>query len=224
MRTEPSVVAFLPARTKLHQCDVAAAGPAWAVGVVPAPPRPAAAAARTATSSTRTRTERSLGVRMGASDGVARSLPERNVLPHSAPGRGRLRQRARTRSGACARQAAAARRGGLVAVAPLDRPERAGETERAAAAGLRRRIAAAEVRRSRLSSSALTATRMLEPDIAMAAISGRSVRPSGAKTPAAIGQGDGVVADRPAEVLAHLAQGAASDGDGARARRPGRSA
>ena len=42
--------------------------------------------------------------------------------------------------------------------------------------------------RLRLSSSALTATRMLDPDIETAAISGRSVRPSGAKTPAAMGR------------------------------------
>jgi hypothetical protein len=41
---------------------------------------------------------------------------------------------------------------------------------------------------SRLSISALTVTISVEPDIASAAISGRSTRPSqGAKTPAAIG-------------------------------------
>jgi hypothetical protein len=41
---------------------------------------------------------------------------------------------------------------------------------------------------SRLSSSALTATSRLDPDIARAAISGRSTRPNlGSKTPAAMG-------------------------------------
>jgi hypothetical protein len=39
----------------------------------------------------------------------------------------------------------------------------------------------------RLRARAFTATRMLEPDIEMAAISGRSVSPRGSKTPAAIG-------------------------------------
>jgi hypothetical protein len=42
--------------------------------------------------------------------------------------------------------------------------------------------------RSRFSASALTATMMLEPDMEMAAISGRSVKPQGSKTPAAIGR------------------------------------
>jgi hypothetical protein len=39
-----------------------------------------------------------------------------------------------------------------------------------------------------LSSSAFTATSTLEPDIEIAAISGRSVSPNGSKTPAAIGR------------------------------------
>ena len=42
-------------------------------------------------------------------------------------------------------------------------------------------------RRMRFSASAFTATRMLDPDIEIAAISGRKVSPHGAKTPAAIG-------------------------------------
>jgi hypothetical protein len=41
--------------------------------------------------------------------------------------------------------------------------------------------------RSRFRASAFTATSTLEPDIEMAAISGRSVNPKGSKTPAAIG-------------------------------------
>jgi len=39
----------------------------------------------------------------------------------------------------------------------------------------------------RFKASALTATRTLDPDIEIAAISGRRVRPNGSKTPAAIG-------------------------------------
>jgi hypothetical protein len=39
-----------------------------------------------------------------------------------------------------------------------------------------------------LSTRAFTATRTLEPDMEIAAISGRSVRPHGSKTPAAIGK------------------------------------
>jgi hypothetical protein len=42
--------------------------------------------------------------------------------------------------------------------------------------------------RSRLRTSALTATRTLEPDIEIAPISGRNVNPKGSKTPAAIGR------------------------------------
>ena len=40
----------------------------------------------------------------------------------------------------------------------------------------------------RLSARAFTATMMLEPDIERAATSGRSVKPHGSKTPAAIGR------------------------------------
>jgi hypothetical protein len=66
---------------------------------------------------------------------------------------------------------------------------------------------------NRLSESAFTATRTLEPDMEIAPISGRSVTPSGSKIPAAIEIGERVVADRPGEVLAHLADGAAADLD-----------
>jgi hypothetical protein len=58
----------------------------------------------------------------------------------------------------------------------------------------------------------LTATITLEPDMFRAVISGRSMMPKpGSKTPAAMGQGESVVADGPAEVLPHLAQGGPAD-------------
>ena len=69
--------------------------------------------------------------------------------------------------------------------APLFREPAASGARDAAAAQPRPAVSGG--RSSRLSSSAFTATRMLEPDIEMAAISGRSVRPRGANTPAAIG-------------------------------------
>ena len=47
----------------------------------------------------------------------------------------------------------------------------------------------------------------------MAPTSGRRTNPSGSKTPAAIGQGEAVVADGPGEVLVHLALCAAADRD-----------
>ena len=73
-----------------------------------------------------------------------------------------------------------------------------------------------------MSETALSATRTLEPDIEMAPTSGRSTKPSGSKTPAATGRASEVVADRPGEVLVHLAQCAAADRDGAVRRRADR--
>jgi hypothetical protein len=46
----------------------------------------------------------------------------------------------------------------------------------------------ASPRLNRFSASAFTATRTLEPDIEIAAISGGKVKPNGSKTPAAIGR------------------------------------
>ena len=66
----------------------------------------------------------------------------------------------------------------------------------------------------RFSDTALSATMMLEPAMEMAPTSGRRTKPSGSKTPAAIGQREAVVADRPGEVLVHLADRAAADRDG----------
>ena len=65
----------------------------------------------------------------------------------------------------------------------------------------------------RLSAMALSATSRLEPDMEIAATSRRRVKRSGSKTPAADREREAVVADRPGEVLPHLAIGLAGDLD-----------
>ena len=55
---------------------------------------------------------------------------------------------------------------------------------------------------------------MLEPAMEIAPTSGRSTKPERLEDAGGDRQREAVVADRPGEVLVHLAHGAAADGDG----------